>query len=104
MKIFLTILVFTASFNSFATLPKWVKDKCELGSYEMLTSPMYKGPFYKIIGINSKIILQNEKEAVETKISFDDSDGCLEREVISTCIPENSDTIMILSTLTDCLK
>lgn len=94
--------------TSYAKLPSWVKNTCELTAYEFLTKEMVSGPFYKIKNITStEVVSPSGHQTIETILKFDDSNNCNDREVIVDCFapaPQSDRTLVVQEILIDCMK
>ena len=80
------LLLFTSSSVAVAAIPNWLKGATRTEAFNFLVEMMQDEPFYKITNIQTtETILPSGQDAVEVIIKFNDSLGCNDRVVISTC-------------------
>lgn len=89
------------------SLPSWIEKDCKIYSFENLVEWTQKEPFYRITQVKSdEVTIPSGQRASLIQIIFDDSEGCQNRELESTCTPVGLDTpepvLMIQSAMTAC--
>lgn len=63
---------------------------------KQLAEWMKDGPFYKIQKMESSEFTSGQNSGVNAKITFDDSEGCKEQEVIANCFPIEASLLCLI--------